>query len=144
MPDTLPDKFESGTMNLPGIAGLHAALSYIEKVGMDKIHGKKMELTEYFLEQIGQFSDIRVVGKQGIHDRVAVVSLDFQGRDNAVVAFELEQNYGIMTRVGLHCAPLAHETLHSYPQGTVRFAFSASNTKEEIDVCIHAIREIDI
>ncbi|MGF0018385.1 aminotransferase class V-fold PLP-dependent enzyme [Sporofaciens sp. SGI.106] len=144
VPDTLPDKFESGTMNLPGIAGLHAALSYIEKVGMDKIHGKKMELTEYFLEQIGQFSDIRVVGKQGIHDRVAVVSLDFQGRDNAVVAFELEQNYGIMTRVGLHCAPLAHETLHSYPQGTVRFAFSASNTKEEIDVCIHAIREIDI
>ena len=85
-----------------------------------------------------------MVGKQGIHDRVAVVSLDFQGRDNAVVAFELEQNYGIMTRVGLHCAPLAHETLHSYPQGTVRFAFSASNTKEEIDVCIHAIREIDI
>ena len=142
VPDTLPDKYESGTMNLPGIAGLHAALSYIEEVGMDKIHGKKMELTEYFLDQIRQFSDIRVVGKQGIQDRVAVVSLDFQGRDNAVVAFELEQNYGIMTRVGLHCAPLAHETLHSYPQGTVRFAFSANNTKEEIDACIRAMHEI--
>lgn len=142
MPMNLPDKYESGTMNLPGIIGLHAALSYIEETGIDRIHDKKMELTAYFLEKLREFPNIRVVGKQDVQDRVAVVSLDFQGDDNAIIAFELEQNYGIMTRVGLHCAPIAHQSLHTYPQGTVRFAFSASNTKEEIDRCIDGFREL--
>lgn len=142
MPTNLPDKYESGTMNLPGIIGLHAALSYIEEIGIDRIHDKKMELTSYFLERVKEFPNIRVVGKQDVQDRVAVVSLDFQGDDNAIIAFELEQNYGIMTRVGLHCAPIAHQSLHTYPQGTVRFAFSASNTKEEIDRCIEGFREL--
>lgn len=142
MPTNLPDKYESGTMNLPGIIGLHAALSYIEETGIEYIHDKKMELTAYFLEKLREFPNIRVVGKQDVQDRVAVVSLDFQGEDNAIIAFELEQNYGIMTRVGLHCAPIAHQSLHTYPQGTVRFAFSASNTKEEIDRCIDGFREL--
>lgn len=142
MPVNLPDKYESGTMNLPGIIGLHAALSYIEETGIEDIHDKKMELTAYFLEKLREFPNIRVVGKQDVQDRVAVVSLDFQGEDNAIIAFELEQNYGIMTRVGLHCAPIAHQSLHTYPQGTVRFAFSASNTKEEIDRCIEGFREL--
>lgn len=142
MPMNLPDKYESGTMNLPGIIGLHAALSYIEETGIEYIHDKKMELTAYFLEKLREFPNIRVVGKQDVQDRVAVVSLDFQGEDNAIIAFELEQNYGIMTRVGLHCAPIAHQSLHTYPQGAVRFAFSASNTKEEIDRCIDGFREL--
>ena len=142
MPMNLPDKYESGTMNLPGIIGLHAALSYIEETGIEYIHDKKMELTAYFLEKLREFPNIRVVGKQDVQDRVAVVSLDFQGEDNAIIAFELEQNYGIMTRVGLHYAPIAHQSLHTYPQGTVRFAFSASNTKEEIDRCIDGFREL--
>ena len=144
MPDTLPDKYESGTLNLPGIIGLHAALSYLEQVSIQAIHDKKMELTAYFLEQLKDFEDIRVVGKKGIEDRVAVVSLDFIKDDNAIVAFELEQAYGIMTRVGLHCAPMAHKSLQTYPQGTVRFAFSAQNTKQEVDICIKALKEIGI
>ena len=142
MPESLPDKYESGTMNLPGIIGLHAALSYIEETGIKTIHRNKLELTQYFLENLKEFSNIRIVGKEGMKDRVAVVSLDFVQEDNAVIAFELEQNYGIMTRVGLHCAPIAHRTLHTYPQGTVRFAFSASNTRDEIDQCIEGFREI--
>lgn len=142
MPESLPDKYESGTMNLPGIIGLHAALSYIEETGIKTIHRKKLELTQYFLENVKEFTNIRIVGKEGMKDRVAVVSLDFVQEDNAVIAFELEQNYGIMTRVGLHCAPIAHRTLHTYPQGTVRFAFSASNTRDEIDQCIEGFREI--
>lgn len=142
MPESLPDKYESGTMNLPGIIGLHAALSYIEETGIKTIHRKKLELTQYFLENVKEFTNIRIVGKEGMKDRVAVVSLDFVQEDNAVIAFELEQNYGIMTRVGLHCAPIAHRTLHTYPQGTVRFAFSASNTRGEIDQCIEGFREI--
>lgn len=144
MPDTLPDKYESGTINLPGIIGLHAALSYIEEKTVEWIHDKKMELTGYFLERIKEFEEIRIAGKSGIEDRVAVVSLDFVNEDNAIVAFELEQMHGIMTRVGLHCAPMAHKSLHTYPQGTVRFAFSAQNTKEEIDICIQALKELGI
>ena len=139
MPTMLPDKYESGTMNLPGIIGLHAALSYLKEVGVETIHDKKMELTAYFLEGLKKFPEIRVVGRQNLQDRVAVVSLDFENADNAVVAFELESEYGIMTRVGLHCAPVAHKSLGTYPQGTVRIAFSASNTKEEIDVLLEAL-----
>lgn len=142
MPDTLPDKYESGTMNLPGIAGLHAALSYIEQTGLDTLRKKKMRLTEAFLRQAEKLPDTRIVGKKGIQDRVAVVSLDFPGRDNAMIAFELEQRFGIMTRVGLHCAPAAHKTLGTFPQGTVRFAFSASNTPEEVERCVHALQQI--
>ncbi len=142
MPQGLPDKYESGTLNLPGIIGLHAALSYIEETGIKKIHERKMELTRYFLEQVMELPDIRIAGKKGMEDRVAVVSLDFEKEDNAVIAFELEQRYGVMTRVGLHCAPMAHQTLHTYPQGTVRFAFGMDNTKEEIDRCVDGLREL--
>ena len=142
MPGSLPDKYESGTLNLPGIIGLHAALSYIGEKGIAKIHSRKMELTRCFLEQVSELKDVRIVGKKGIEDRVAVVSLDFGKADNALVAFELEQRYKVMTRVGLHCAPAAHRTLHTYPQGTVRFTFGAKNTKEEIDLCVKGIREI--
>lgn len=142
MPEKLPDKYESGTMNLPGIIGLHAALSYIEETGLEEIHRKNMELAGYFIEKIKELKDIRIVGRQGTEGRTAVVSLDFEKADNAVAAFTLESEYGVMTRVGLHCAPLAHKTLHTYPQGTVRFAFSASNTKEEIDICIEGIKRL--
>ena len=142
MPETLPDKYESGTMNLPGIIGLHAALSYIEEVSLAAIHEKKMELAEYFISKIKDMPGVRIAGKQDVTDRVAVVAIDFTEWDNAMVAFELEQEYGIMTRVGLHCAPLAHKTLRTYPQGVVRFAFSASNTKEEIDICIDGLNKL--
>lgn len=142
MPRTLPDKYESGTMNLPGIIGLHAALTYIEKTGLDVIHRRKMELTARFLEQVRALPGVRIAGRQGTDGRVAVVSLDFPGRDNAVLAFALEQEYGIMTRVGLHCAPMAHRALGTYPQGTVRFAFSAANTEAEVDACIRALERL--
>lgn len=142
MPNYLPDKYESGTMNLPGIVGLHAALSYLEETTIQKIYDKKMRLTEYFLERIKEFPSIKVAGEMGMNQRVAVVALDFVGLDNSVVAFELEQKYGIMARVGLHCAPMAHKTLGTYPSGVVRFAFSANNTIEEINVCMQAFEEI--
>lgn len=142
MPSRLPDKYESGTMNLPGIIGLHAALSYIEKVGIEEIHRKKMELTGYFLDRVREIPGIRIAGRQGVNERTAVVSLDFEKADNAFAAFTLESDYGVMTRAGLHCAPLAHKSLHTYPQGTVRFTFSAENTKDEIDLCVKGIESI--
>lgn len=142
MPENLPDKYESGTMNLPGIIGLHAALEYLEKTGIDVIHKKKMALAEHFLNQVKEIPGVRIAGRKDIENRVAVVSLDFLTADNAVAAFELEQEYGIMTRVGLHCAPVAHKSLRTFPQGTVRFAFGAENTMKEIDVCVEGIKRI--
>lgn len=142
MPDYLPDKYESGTMNLPGIIGLHASLAYIREQGLKAIHDKKMELTEYLLNEVKRIPQVRIVGRKDVQDRVAVVSLDFLTIDNAVAAFELEQECGVMTRVGLHCAPAAHQSLHTFPQGTVRFAFSASNTFSEIDRCVEGILKI--
>ena len=142
MPDYLPDKYESGTLNLPGIIGLHAALTYLDETGISAIHQKKMALTGHFLEKIREIPQAHVVGRQTLQDRLAVVSLDFPDYDNAEIAFALEQDYGIMTRVGLHCAPLAHQTLHTMPQGTIRFAFSHFNTVEEIDQCIAGFREL--
>ena len=142
MPDYLPDKYESGTMNLPGIIGLHAALTYLEEAGIPAIHQKKMELTGYFLKRIQEIPQAHIAGKQTIQNRLAVVSLDFPEYDNAEIAFSLEQDYGIMTRVGLHCAPMAHQALHTMPHGTIRFAFSHFNTTEEIDCCIDGLREL--
>ena len=142
MPENLPDKYESGTMNLPGIIGLHTALEYLEKTGIHVIHEKKMALTEHFLNQVKEIPKVRIAGRKDTENRVAVVSLDFQAVDNAVAAFELEQEYGIMTRVGLHCAPTAHKSIHTFPQGTVRFAFGAENTMEEIDLCVEGIKRI--
>lgn len=141
-PGELPDKYESGTMNIPGIAGLHAALSYIEVTGIKRIAEKKRMLTEEFLEGVKKIPGISIVGKQGTKGRAAVVSLDFPQHDNAMVAFELEQKYGIMTRVGLHCAPEAHKSLGTFPKGTVRFSFSEENTSEEIRYVLKAMEKV--
>ena len=142
MPEHLPDKYESGTLNLPGIIGLHAALTYLEETGIPAIHQKKMDLTRHFLKNIQAIPQAHIAGKKTLQDRLSVVSLDFPEYDNAQIAFALEQDYGIMTRVGLHCAPMAHQALHTMPQGTVRFAFSHFNTIEEIDHCIAGLREL--
>lgn len=149
MPEFLPDKFEAGTMNLPGIVGLNHALRFIESEGMAAIREKKAALTELFLEEIGDVKGIRAAGiplaetaaARGA-ERTAVVSLDFQTLDNAEASFTLEQEYGIMTRCGLHCAPMAHRTLRTFPQGTVRFSFGYFNTEEEIREAGKAVRSI--
>lgn len=142
VPPFMPDKFEPGTPNLPGIFGLNAALSYLEKEGIDNIRNREMELTGIFLKEIRNMEGIDTVGIQGAEGRTAVVSLDFNNQDNAEISYELDKNYGIMTRCGLHCAPSAHKTLGTFPQGTVRFSFSHFNTEKEVKYTIDAIMKI--
>ena len=141
-PDFLPDKFESGTMNIPAIIGLKKALEYISKVSIKTIYEKEMKLAEKFLSEISKLSDVRILGKSDLKDRIAVISLDFMGRDNAEIVSILDRAYGIMTRCGLHCAPSAHKTLQTYPEGTVRFSFGHFNTFDDIDYAVTAVREI--
>lgn len=139
MPGFLPDKFEPGTLNLPGIIGLSAALDYINEVGIDEIRSKELSLTRRFLEATVDRNDVKVIGRKDIADRCPVVSLDFLKKDNAEIAYRLDQEFGIMTRCGLHCAPLAHQSLGTFPSGTVRFSFGHQNTEEEVDQTILAI-----
>ena len=142
VPDFMPDRFESGTMNLPGIAGLHRALTYLEEYGMENIARQELAICQRFIDGALTLPDTRVVGKLTTQDRAAIVSLDFQKMDNAEVSFLLDNQYGVMTRCGLHCAPRAHKSLGTFPQGTVRFSFSHHNTPEEVDTCIEGLRKI--
>ena len=141
MPEFMPDKFEGGTLNLPGIIGLNASLKYVKSKG-GEIFEKEKELAQKFIDGVDQMEGVRIVGTRDWAKRVGTVSLDFAHVDNAQVAFRLDSEYGIMTRCGLHCAPLAHKTLNTYPQGTVRFAFGHKNTEEEVNYAISAIKEI--
>lgn len=138
MPQRLPDKLEPGTPNLPGIAGLHAALNYISDVGLDVIARKKQTLTARFIDAVRALPHVRIIGPQTITNRDAVVSLDFPGRDNAIVSAELAEQ-GILTRPGLHCAPLAHQALGTFPAGTVRFSFGYFTQAKEIDRAVDVL-----
>jgi cysteine desulfurase family protein len=140
-PPYMPDRFESGTINLPGIFGLHAALSFILSRGVDSLEKHDRILTERFLAGVASLP-LRVAGPGNSREQLGVVSLDFPERDNGEIAYRLEQDYGIMTRVGLHCAPNAHKTLGTFPQGTVRFSFGYATTEEEIDYAVNAVREL--
>ncbi|GAA0062124.1 aminotransferase class V-fold PLP-dependent enzyme [Clostridium sp. CTA-1] len=141
-PNYMPDKYESGTMNIPGIYGLNAALKYIKQKSLSYIREKELFLTKLFIEDILNLDDVRLVGLNDINNRTSVVSLDFSKIDNAEVSLDLSNRYNIMTRCGLHCAPSAHKTLNTFPQGTVRFSFGHFNTKEEITYTIDSLNKI--
>ena len=139
MPAELPDRFEAGTGNLPGILGLGAALSYLRSAGLDRLRAHEVALTGRFLSALRGCPHIRVPGPPRPEDRVGVISVDFLRRDNAEAAADLEERYGILTRCGLHCAPLAHRTLGTFPRGTVRFSLGPFTTPEEVDAAAQAV-----
>ncbi len=141
VPPYLPDKLEPGTPNLPGIYGLNEALRYLKEVGLDSIREKESQLAACLLEGLATMERVRIVGPKGIQGRMAVVSADFLGYDNAQVAYYIQKHHGIRTRCGLHCAPSAHKTLGTFPQGTVRFSPGHFNTKAEMKKTLSAISE---
>ena len=141
-PDFLPDKFEAGTLNLPGIFGLYASLGYLEETGVDTIWYREKEKLKQLLTGLVEIKGVRVIGKQTVENRVAVISIQTDWIDESELSFLLDQQYGIMTRVGMHCAPNAHKTLGTFPRGTLRFSIGYRTTKEEIEFVIKAIREI--
>ena len=146
VPAFLPDRFEPGTPNIPGILGLHAALSDLEKTSMEESFQHEMKLTQEFIDGIQALDpfekNIRIIGKKNISDRCAVVSLQTLQPDMSMVAYELDSTYSIMTRVGLHCAPSAHKTFGTYPSGTIRFSFGPKNTSREVETTLDALKKI--
>lgn len=141
-PPYLPDKFESGTMNIPGIYGLNAALKYLLRNGLQSIREKELSLTQRFVEGIKNIPGIKIIGPEPMVNRTPIVSLDFPGKDNADIAYRLAKDYHILTRCGMHCAPSAHKTLGTFPQGTIRFSFSHFNTQAEIDYALYTIAHL--
>ena len=140
VPDFLPDKYEPGTPNLPGILGLRTALIYLEKEGVEAIGEHELDMAMRLVEGLKDIEHVRLAGRAERTYRTAVVSVVFENMDNAEAAYELESGYGILTRCGLHCAPSAHKTLDTFPRGTVRFSLGFASTEADVDTALNAIR----
>jgi len=145
IPSFLPDRFEPGTMNLPGIMGLRAGLFWLKDKGIDTVYAHELMLTRRFLQGLELFEDkglVEIIGRHDIHSRVGVVSIQTRKTELSQAAYALDSKYGIMTRVGLHCAPSAHRTLNTYPIGTIRFSFGHANTERDVDEALSALEVI--
>lgn len=142
-PEIMPDKFESGTGNTPGILGLKAALEFLmAKENPYEIFEHKAAMIERLQNGVKNLQGVRCLGNPDAKKRLGVLAVDFTEHDNSEVAYWLNKYYGISTRVGMHCAPMAHETYGSYPQGAVRFSVSYATTEEEIDYTVDALAKI--
>ena len=141
-PDFIPDKFESGTPNTSGYAGLTAGINFILSEGLSAINDHENNLTEFFLQGIINLEGITIYGLKDASGRIPVVSFNIRGVDPAKAALELDERFGIMSRPGLHCAPSAHKTIGTFPTGTLRFSFSYFNTVEEINQAVDAVRSL--
>ena len=141
-PSFLPDKFEPGTPNLPGIYGWEAALAWIEDRTIPALRDHELTLIRQFLAGLESLPQIHLAGPRDPERRVSVFSLDFPGRDNALLGDRLEQEFGILTRCGLHCAPNAHRTLGTFPQGTIRLSFGWSTTEADVTAALTALAQL--
>lgn len=141
-PVFLPDFLESGTPNTIGIAGLQAGVEWIIRNGLEELNRRMSDLIHFFLIEVKLINKVHIFCAENSENQGNVFSLTIDGVDNGLAAEWLDEKKQIITRVGLHCAPLAHRTLGTYPDGTIRFAISPFSTKQEIKICIEAIREL--
>ena len=141
-PVQMPTALEAGTLNGHGIAGLHAALGYLEKTGIDNIRKKEEDLMWRFYNGVKDVPGVKIYGDYSQKERCAIVTLNIGDYDSSEVSDELLMEYNISTRSGGHCAPLMHKALGTVEQGAVRFSFSHYNTKEEVDAAVRAIHEL--
>jgi selenocysteine lyase/cysteine desulfurase len=137
-PDFPPDKFEAGTLNTPGYAGLAAGVKFLLDEGIENIIEKENYLVQYLLEKLLGIDEAEVYAPYA--DRVATVSFNIKGATPSDVSHYLDTQWGIYVRPGLHCSPEAHKTLNTFPRGTVRISLSCFNTTEEIDTAITALK----
>ncbi|WP_195251940.1 aminotransferase class V-fold PLP-dependent enzyme [Romboutsia sp. 1001713B170207_170306_H8] len=141
-PNLVPDKYESGTHNTPGIAGLNAGVKFILEEGIDKIREHEEDLCQYMMDRLNEVPNVIIYGPNNVKEKAAVIALNLGNMDSGEVTFLLDSQYDIAVRSGIHCSPLAHMTLGTLEQGVVRFSLGYFNTKEEIDKVINALKEI--
>ncbi|MBA4392467.1 MAG: cysteine desulfurase [Desulfobacca sp.] len=141
-PDFLPDRLESGTLNTPGLAGLGKGVDFLLHQGLEKIREKEISLSKRLWEGLKQNKKIRLYGPEQAEDRTSTLSFNMTNLNPQVVASILDTAYNIAVRAGLHCAALAHRTLETFPEGTVRVSPGFFNTDNEIDFLLQAIGAI--
>jgi selenocysteine lyase/cysteine desulfurase len=139
----LPDRFESGNHNAPGVVGLEAALAWIEERGVEALREHEQQLTEAFLEGVSGVPGVRVFGPNSPAARTGVVSVQIDGFDPQSAAAVLDEHFGIEARAGLHCAPRAHRTIGTFDAGgTVRFSVGAFSTPGDVEGAVAALRQL--
>ena len=138
-PHSMPEALEAGTLNTPGIVSLGAGIDFINSIGLENIRKHEYSLTEKFIEGIKNIEEIIIYGPE---KRGPVVTLNIKGVDSGDLAAYLDEEYAILTRAGIHCAPLAHESMHSGENGGVRFSFGYFNTEEDITYVINTLKNI--
>ena len=141
-PDFMPDMLESGTANMPGIAGLLAGVQYIRNLGVGHIRNCEMKLANQLREGLREITGVALYGPQSEHERTAVVSFTLEGLDSSMVSHQLDQEYGIISRGGLHCAPRAHKTIGTLTTGTLRLSPGLFNTTDDIERALKAVRSL--
>ncbi|MBR5577435.1 MAG: aminotransferase class V-fold PLP-dependent enzyme [Lachnospiraceae bacterium] len=141
-PRQMPEALEAGTMNGHGLAGLNAALDFLEREGLENIRKKELELMWLFYEKVKEIPQVLVYGDYSKPIRCPIVALNIGNLSSAMVSDILAVEYEIATRAGGHCAPLMHEVLRTKEQGAVRFSFSYFNTVEEVEAAVKAVRKI--
>ncbi|GBG56753.1 cysteine desulfurase [Sporomusaceae bacterium FL31] len=141
-PGFLPDSLESGTLNTPGIAGLLAGLRFIKKTGRDIIRQKEIKLAAHLVEGLKKIPRVKVYGPANQRDRTAVISFTIANLDSSHVAYELDRDFGIACRGGLHCAPWAHKTIGTIGSGTIRFSPGFFNHEDETAAALKAVQII--
>lgn len=141
-PDLYPDKYESGTHNTPGIAGLGAGVDFILDTTTEDIREHEERLTQMLIDGFNSIDKVKIYGPLSAKERASVVSINISDVDSGEITFRLNHEYDIATRSGIHCAPLAHKTLGTLKQGAVRFSIGYFNTEEEIQAAIEAVRKL--
>ncbi len=141
-PETLPQKFESGTLNTPGIVGLGAGISFVREQKIETIWKKEKQLIQILIQGLKKIKGVRIFGPRKTEERVPLVSFNVESWNPAEVGFLLDDLYDILVRTGLHCSPHAHRTLGTLPSGTIRVSLGFFNTAEDITALLQAIYEI--
>jgi cysteine desulfurase/selenocysteine lyase len=141
-PDMLPDKYESGTANSMGIAGLGAGVRWVQSIGIESIQGREAELNEQLLSGLRNIPGITVYGPKDPDQRTAVVSCRVAGQTVSEVGLRLDDEFGILSRVGLHCAPSAHKTIGTFPEGTIRLAPGIFTSPDDIRTVNAALEKV--
>lgn len=140
-PRISPDKFESGTHNGPAIIGLGEGCRYIQNYGLERIKAHEDALKSHFITQLADIASVQVYGPKDAR-QAPVVALNIDGMESSYLAHALDEKYGIATRAGMHCAPLAHQAIGTAERGAVRFSFGLFNTIEEVDRAVDAIKSL--
>lgn len=141
-PEILPDALESGTLNTPGIVGLSNGIEFINSFGLSNIKMYKNLLINKIYDGLYDTNGVIIYSKKEMINNSGIIAFNFKEIDSTEVSYVLDKAYSIATRAGLHCAPLAHETLGTIKGGIVRISVSCFNTEEEIDILLDALREI--